>query len=362
MSSAFVHFTKDPCWRPSDSFCPCEDFHSLLGDDWVPVIHPQQHSRGRRVDQDEGHDLFPAHAKFQPSNAATPVDVVQSASPGGVERQACSAGCCFGASATVLHAVEVARLQVQHFRQQYSECRKQAQVSIDKLYDATLRCCRDPLILETLQRQASEDQKALIGRTHAVQQAEQDMAALERLLIRHEKPAIKACVCPAPYRHAGNEMDDASSQMSDASSKAPTVLHGYYRLAREAFVYKERLEELDLDMAQLTTKHQQDLCMTSNLALCNSDHETPPQLRRQQLCEALAQSHCQMRAQREACLAQGIDPEIFRHRRVSQHGHRARKQSDPAQPGPSLCSLHLCGNGSDSKRLYDSVMGWLQQA
>ena len=102
--------------------------------------------------------------------------------------------------------------------------------------------------------------------------------------------------------------DDSASAISESSSNAPNDVNEYFRLCREIFLIKERISELTLDEA------------ASVESMANSESATNLgyfEAKRKELNYALENVQQEMDAHREACLARGINPERFRHRRLS---------------------------------------------
>ena len=119
-------------------------------------------------------------------------------------------------------------------------------------------------------------------------------------------PGCGKCLKAHPYA-----IEDDASEVSDASSNAPEDLSEYFRLARAAFILKERLREMSLDSTD------KDAISEGNItASAGSEHEG--------LIQSLQFAQEELNAQRAKCLDRGLDPERYRHRRISSQSTRQR--------------------------------------
>lgn len=102
-----------------------------------------------------------------------------------------------------------------------------------------------------------------------------------------------------------SSLADDISQLSDSSSNAPEQFSEYFRLKRQEFVLRERVNELRLDISeQQSLGGDASMCSAASIQLAA-------------LTEALELAQGQSELQREACIEQGHDPELYRHRRIS---------------------------------------------
>jgi hypothetical protein len=82
----------------------------------------------------------------------------------------------------------------------------------------------------------------------------------------------------------------------------------YFRLCQDIFLIKERISELTLDQA----------ASVESTAILNSAPNVEYfEAKRKELNHALRNVQQEMEAQRETCLVRGLNPERYRHRRLS---------------------------------------------
>ena len=105
-------------------------------------------------------------------------------------------------------------------------------------------------------------------------------------------------------------VDDSASVISDSSSNTPGDVYEYFRLCREKFLIHERIRDLTLDEAA-----SMESCSPSKEVL----DKTCFAAKRAELQQALDTTEQELQIQKEACLARGLNPERYRHRRISSH-------------------------------------------
>ncbi|KAK5170651.1 uncharacterized protein LTR77_005240 [Saxophila tyrrhenica] len=99
--------------------------------------------------------------------------------------------------------------------------------------------------------------------------------------------------------------DDSDSPLSDSASTNRSTIHRYFHLARQVSIQRERLSELQADIEEMAMAHGDiDSSILSN-------HE--------KLAQALAIAQHDLFKQKIACRLEGLDPEMFRYRRISSH-------------------------------------------
>lgn len=106
--------------------------------------------------------------------------------------------------------------------------------------------------------------------------------------------------------------------LSDTSSIAPSVLEDYFDKACEIFVAKERLVELDQAHIDLCSGSASDSQQSCDCQIFQPETYTEYNNRRQKLHDQLATAQAELNDLRQACIDQGIEPQLNRFRRVSE--------------------------------------------
>lgn len=207
----------------------------------------------------------------------------------------------------------------------FTECYDRAHASIEKLLSG-LSSLDQPLQSNPavcFARQSIATEKELLAeKLRAVQEARLRFANLRAMRFqRHELDQAFERETKAPRFERNPEAhtdDDSKSDVSDTSLDVPAVVEQYFEAARDAFLEDERLTELDdvYPEKAASTQNQTDVRIataSSPRSDCTYTQE------RQEICGRLAIAHYRMHARREACVAQGFDPEQFRYRRLSSH-------------------------------------------
>lgn len=112
---------------------------------------------------------------------------------------------------------------------------------------------------------------------------------------------------------------------SDTSSIAPSVLEDYFDKACEIFVAKEQLTELDYEQHFQIAPAQSEAQQHDDLHSIGANADSEYNSRRERLIEAIAVSEAELHDLRQACILQGIEPQLHRFRRVSQQSVDKRK-------------------------------------
>ena len=111
---------------------------------------------------------------------------------------------------------------------------------------------------------------------------------------------------------------ERQTELSDTSSNAPSAVEDYFDKAREVFVIKERLAELDQEQSDRTSQSQSELEQNDSSRCDDRESDDDYHSQRQQLLEALVLAESELHDLREACLRDGIEPELNRYRRISE--------------------------------------------
>jgi hypothetical protein len=142
-----------------------------------------------------------------------------------------------------------------------------------------------------------------------------------------------------PNIDASNELE-LGTAFSDASSDAPSALENYFDKAREVFVAKERLVELE-------NEYHDNVRLESGSQPSDSEPRTNIETNleynqmRQQLLETVALAESDLSELREICARQGIEPELNRYRRIS--GRNKRPMDLIADCYQTYAATSLCG-------------------
>ena len=143
----------------------------------------------------------------------------------------------------------------------------------------------------------------------------------------------------SPTFDACNNLE-LETALSDTSSDAPSALENYFDKAREVFVAKERLVELE-------NEYHDSVRLGSESRQSDGEPRTDPEtdleytLMRQQLLETVTLAESELYELREICARQGIEPELNRYRRIS--GRNKRPVDLIADYYQTCAAGSLCG-------------------
>lgn len=110
---------------------------------------------------------------------------------------------------------------------------------------------------------------------------------------------------------------DTRTKHSETSSDAPSVLETYFEKARDIFVLKERLSELDhepFDIDHDPTVEALQQCARRE-EHCAGDNG--PEYSRDGLVQALSSAEAELEDLRQVCARLGIQPQLKRYRQIS---------------------------------------------
>ena len=128
------------------------------------------------------------------------------------------------------------------------------------------------------------------------------------------------------YCELDSELDselERQTELSNTSSNAPPAAEDYFAKAREVFVIKERLAELDQEQSDRSSQLQPEFEESDNSRRDDTESEDGYHSQRQKLLEALVLAESELHELREACVREGIEPELNRYRRVSERQDRS---------------------------------------
>ncbi|KAK3712228.1 hypothetical protein LTR37_009090 [Vermiconidia calcicola] len=209
------------------------------------------------------------------------------------------------------HAERIARTQYQVSRSRYADQRKHA-LSSAQVWSESFPQCRQEsskdgtTISDTLWNRVLDEQKELDDRDRAVQQAEHRLDEISRSIANQKDVANAQEDCSTWVDEQAADLDHGAF-----SSDMEYFLEEYFAAAGKVFVMEERLVELDLE-------HEKSYMRSPDVARqgippCDEDL----QKKRVGLATALEIARGRMQDKKEACLAQWLNPDDFRYRRMS---------------------------------------------
>ena len=105
---------------------------------------------------------------------------------------------------------------------------------------------------------------------------------------------------------------EKQSELSETSSCDPPMLEEYFDKAREIFVIRERIAELEQQTEEAAVQH------ADGNGLVGTETKSEVNRARQTLVGALVIAESELHELRESCIRQGIEPEHKRYRRISE--------------------------------------------
>ena len=217
--------------------------------------------------------------------------------------------------------------QYKHERRQYSICYQNVNSFLQQLADNVSRCGHGPNMPDSISKIVDRYRDELSRCTEALGDVEARLTLLEESLDKVQRHRSDS---QAPQSDQAGRISnppfnydlEIATESSDSSSEAPSLLEEYFDKAGEVFVAKERLTELDLEQEALLAQSQCIAAYTNALPSFECSPERSFKGRRMALMEALTTAEEELCCLREACLHQGIEPELVRYRRVSVRNER----------------------------------------
>ena len=244
--------------------------HSPSEEDLILVSHAPKHAAIKEVallDPKPGTGVTGAHVQFDLPERPTQ------------QRQHCTTR-------------ESARTSSNDYRSICRPC-KASHIVLSQMQEASAQFMA--IALQFYTSAPSETQKSLDAHWPALCRAAQNLSQLQ------------SCGEAAP--------DDSASAISDSSSNTPADVYRYFRLYQEMFLINENIRELELDQvaSMESSHHSKDV-----------DGAACFEAKRRELTRALENVQQQLEAHKEICVARGLNPESYRHRRVSsRHSNHA---------------------------------------
>lgn len=175
---------------------------------------------------------------------------------------------------------------------------------------------------DSLLQRIADNKSLLISRSNLVKEARLKRMALQNA-IRQQQEVDQ--LDQMMYPDIETSADDSESDRS-STSDVPTVVEEYFEAAGEAFVVDERLMDLENEHHDLAMARQRDCGQEEDPSRSSVEFENIYKRTKLELGGTLAILHYRVDARRDACLAQGIDPERYRYRRLSNHSDIVRQE------------------------------------
>lgn len=314
--------SEDKCqWPDTAPLCLDEETQFMLGGPWEDISHFEQPTTRRRSaslthEKPLGRGNLNATSICSSCSCEGGVSATQLSEPDYCNSSQQSNGTSTH-SLNLNHEIEVASKHTEQALDDYLECYSQAHSSLEELFHelrgGLQKSDQTNAIPHDLPQGISEARNMLMSQANVVKEAQLKRMALRSAMQEQDRCTRFDCV-QCLEAEAVFDDDDSTSDVYSPST-IPIVVGEYFRIAGEAYIENERLVDLEHE-------HEAQLAAFDcgeNMDECIADTESTYQRKRQELGLTLAILHYRLHAQRDACVAQGFDPERYRYRRFSSH-------------------------------------------